>query len=141
MFGISYASQIRRNDRVLPKKFDTAYLKTCNYYQNENHNYFSFRGDAGTCIWTDEERGAPIQRDPVSEVHTNNNVCKRSRTFFAWKPRLTVVSRLNEHSFSKTKNYLRGKSFNTSFIAGNITLLKHEAAFSAYEVVGEFGVG
>lgn len=63
-----------------------------------------------------------------------------SRTFFAWKPRLTVVRRLNEHTFAKVKNSLRGKSFDSSFIASGVTLMKHEAAFSSYEVVGEFGM-
>ncbi len=64
-----------------------------------------------------------------------------SRTFFAWKPRLTVVRRLNEHTFTKVKNSLRRKTFDDSFISGSLTLLKHEAAFSSYEVVAEFGMG
>jgi DNA polymerase IV len=63
-----------------------------------------------------------------------------SRTFFAWKPRLTVVRRLNDHTFGKVKAYLKGKTYDASFITGSITLLKHEAAFSQYEVVGEFGM-
>ncbi|MEP7264828.1 MAG: 2'-5' RNA ligase family protein [Bacteroidota bacterium] len=63
-----------------------------------------------------------------------------SRTYFAWKPRLTVVRRLNEHTFAKVKTSLRGKSFDASFITCGVSLLKHEAAFSSYEVVGEFGM-
>ena len=63
-----------------------------------------------------------------------------SRTYFAWKPRLTVAKRLNEQTFKKIRESLRGKTFDASFIAGSITLLKHEAAFSQFEVVGEFGM-
>jgi DNA polymerase IV len=63
-----------------------------------------------------------------------------SRTFYSWKPKLTVVRRLNEHTFSKAKETLKARPYETSFIAGSISLIKHEAAYSQFEVVGEFGM-
>ncbi|MEI7669724.1 MAG: DNA polymerase IV [Pseudomonadota bacterium] len=61
-----------------------------------------------------------------------------SRSFFSWKPHLTISKNLPEIEFNKAVQYFEQLTFDAKFIAQNILLMKHDGAYSSYETVKEF---
>lgn len=83
------------------------------------------------------EAVSPVFSSLVRALRMSSGI-PTSRAHYAWKPKLTLLNRLNDFTFQKVKAALKRKSFDASFNVTGISLLKHEAAFSQYEVVGEF---
>jgi 2'-5' RNA ligase len=64
-----------------------------------------------------------------------------SRSFFAWKPHMTVAKGLTEENCYKAMAEFKKKEFSASFIADSMVLMKHEGRFTRYEVVSAFEFG
>ena len=64
-----------------------------------------------------------------------------SRSFFAWKPHMTIAKGLGEETFYKAMAEFQEKKFNASFLAEDMVLMKRNGRFSRYEIVRHFPFG
>ncbi len=99
------------------------------------YNFNSF----GTTIFIDIKETAPIINLLRSLKLTAN--LPRSRSFFSWRPHMTVAKGLKQDTFNKAMSIFKNKSFDASFFADRVVLLKRDRPFSKYEMLMEFELG
>jgi 2'-5' RNA ligase len=100
----------------------------------KNFNHFKTQ-----TIYLDVNDPSPVV-NLLRSLHTTLNL-PSSRSFFAWKPHMTIAKGLTEEKFYAAMGDFQKKEFSSSFIADRIVLMKHEGPFTKYEIVREFEFG